>query len=94
MTHPDDAFDFALHQDIEALIRVYCMRGMTRSEVIAELFSGNEMFAHGFNAICENRNIDRAELNVRVTAFIESEREEEAERIHRAIAEACAKEAV
>lgn len=88
MTHPDDAFDLGIHFDIERLIQVFIWsRNMTRSRVIAEMCSGNELFFHGYEAICVKYNITRAELNDRISAFIEAEKEEEAERLIRAVCE-------
>ena len=85
----DDAKDLSIHRSIERLISVYMMRGWTREKVIAEMCSGNDVFLHGYEAICEQQKITRAELNERISAFIEAEREEQAERAARAIAEAC-----
>lgn len=90
MTHPDDAADLQIHFDIERMVQVFTRRGLSRAQVFDELTNGDGKFEHGLTAICELRSITRAELNERVSAFIEVEKEEEAERL---IAQALAMEA-
>lgn len=83
----DDARDSAIHWRIEDMIRVFTEhRAMTRAEVFDALCNGEGMFEHGLQAICEMHSLPRAELNERVSAFIEAEKEEEAERaFHQAL---------
>jgi len=77
----DDAQDIAIHFRIEDMIRVFMShRAMTRSEVFEQLCNGDGMFEHGLNAIAELFTLSRHEINERVTAFIEAEKEEQAER--------------
>lgn len=77
MTHPDDARDLAIHQRIEGMIDLFMgLRAMTRSEVFEQLCNGSGMFDHGLNAIAEMFSASRHEVNERVTAFIEAEKEE------------------
>lgn len=77
----NDALDLAITARIDTMISVFMsMRAMTRAEVIAELCNGDGMFDHGLNAIAEMFSISRHEINERVSAFIEAEKEEEAER--------------
>lgn len=89
----NDEIDLAIHRRIETMIQVFMsMRSMSRSEVIAELCNGDNKFEHGIIAIAEMFNLSRHEINERVSAFIEAEKEEEAERIARLIAAACSRE--
>lgn len=77
----DDARDIHIHRRIDGMIRVFMdLRYMTRRQVIDELCSGDGKFDHGLNAIAEMFSISRHEVNERVSAFIEAEKEEEAER--------------
>lgn len=77
----DDARDIAIHRRIEEMIRIFSAhRGIPRSTVIAELCNGEGKFDHGLNAIAEMFSLPRHEINERVSAFIEAEKEEEAER--------------
>jgi len=87
----NDERDLQIHNRIDGMISIFMsMRAMTRSEVIAELCNGERKFDHGLNAIAEMFSITRHEVNERVSAFIEAEKEEQAER---AIAEALQAEA-
>lgn len=89
--HPDDAIDFEITAQIDNMVNVFMsLRAMTRAQVIDELTNGDNKFAHGLNAIAEMFSISRYEVNERVSAFIEAEKEEQAER---AIREALAAEA-
>lgn len=89
--HPDDATDFAVTARIDDMIRLLStQRGISRATVIDELCNGDNKFEHGLNAIAEMFSITRHEVNTRVSAFIEAEKEEQAER---AIREALAAEA-
>lgn len=91
--HPDDAVDFAITARIDGMVKIFMsFRAMTRSEVIAELCNGDGMFDHGLNAIAEMFSLSRHEINTRVSAFIEAEKEEEAERISRLIESALSRE--
>lgn len=77
----DDAKDIAIHQRIDGMISIFMsMRAMTRAEVFDQLCNGDGMFDHGLNAIAEMFSISRHEVNERVSAFIEAEKEEQAER--------------
>lgn len=89
----NDALDLSITARIDNMIQVFMsFRAMTRAEVIAELCNGDGMFDHGLNAIAEMFSLPRHEINERVSAFIEAEKEEEAERIARAIEQACERE--
>jgi len=89
----NDERDLQIHRRTEEMIRVFSShRGFSRSRVIEELCNGDNKFEHGLNAIAEMFSISRHEVNERVSAFIEAEKEEEAERISRLIAEACSRE--
>lgn len=89
----NDELDLQIHRRIDNMIEVFCrMRTMTRSDVIAELCNGDNKFEHGIIAIAEMFNLSRHEINTRISAFIEAEKEEEAERISRMIADACSRE--
>ena len=77
----DDERDLQIHYRIDNMIAIFMAhRAMTRAEVIAELCNGDGMFDHGLNAIAEMFSISRHEVNERVSAFIEAEKEEQAER--------------
>lgn len=65
-------------------------RRISRVDLFAELCSGAERFQHGLKAIADCLCIPRFIVNERVSAFIEAEKEEQAER---AIAEALQAEA-
>lgn len=81
MTLPDDATDLDIHNRIDLMISVFMsMRAMTRAQVIDDLCSGDGKFDHGLNAIAEMFSITRHEVNERVSAFIEAEKEEAYER--------------
>ena len=93
MTHPDDAFDLAVHGEIEKMIKLQIEemirvfryhRGFTRAKVIEELCNGDGKFDHGLCAIAEMFSLSRHDVNERVSAFIEAEKEEEFERAVRA----------
>jgi len=89
----NDELDLQIHNRIETMIQVFMsMRSMSRSEVIAELCNGDNKFEHGIIAIAEMFNLPRHEINERISAFIEAEKEEEAERLARLIAAACSRE--
>lgn len=89
----NDERDLQIHRRIENMIGIFMAhRGLTRAEVIAELTNGEKRFDHGLNAIAEMFSITRHEINERVSAFIEAEKEEEAERMARIIAAACSRE--
>lgn len=78
---PDDRKDLDIHFDIERLVQVFAgHRKLSRARVFDELCNGDGKFEHGLTAICELRNITREELNERISAFIEAEKEEQAER--------------
>ncbi len=78
---PDDAKDIQIHRRIEEMIRIFSThRGISRSTVIEELTNGDNKFAHGLQAIAEMFSISRHEVNERVSAFIDLEKEEQAER--------------
>lgn len=86
----DDARDLAIHNRIEVMIGVFVdLRAMTRAQVFEQFCNGDGMFDHGLQAICEMHNLTRSEINERVSAFIEAEKEEEAERHARLIRSAC-----
>lgn len=74
----DDEADLAVHRGIELLVQTHMMQGEPRSSVIERLERGE--LAHGYDAICEKNSITHDELATRVSAFIEAEKEEEAER--------------
>ena len=87
----DDALDLAITARIDDMIRVFSShRGISRAKVIEELCNGDRKFDHGITAIAEIFSLSRHEINERVSAFIEAEKEEQAER---AIREALAAEA-
>lgn len=89
----NDERDLQIHRRIDNMIEVFCrMRTMTRADVIAELCNGDNKFEHGLNAIAQLFSITRHEVNERVSAFIEAEKEEEAERLSRLIDEVCSRE--
>lgn len=89
----NDERDLQIHRRIDNMIAIFMAhRAMTRSEVIAELCNGDGMFDHGLNAIAELFSITRHEINTRVSAFIEAEKEEEAERIAKLIENALTRE--
>lgn len=89
----DDERDIQIHWRIEDMIRVFSThRGISRAKVIDELCNGDNKFEHGLNAIAELFSITRHEVNERVSAFIEAEKEEEAERIAKLIEQACSRE--
>ena len=91
----NDERDLHIHRRIDNMISVFMAhRAMTRSEVIAELGNGAGKFDHGLNAIAEMFSISRHEVNERVSAFIEAEKEEEAERLARLIENALSREDV
>lgn len=80
----DDERDLKIHRRIEEMIRVFAShRGYSRSRVIDELCNGEGKFNHGLNAIAEMFSLSRSEINDRVSAFIEAEKEEEAARVIR-----------
>ena len=77
----DDERDIQIHRRIEEMIRIFSShRGISRAKVIDELTNGDNKFAHGLQAIAEMFNLTRQEINDRVTAFIDLEKEEQAER--------------
>lgn len=82
MTYFDpDERDIQIHRRIEGMIRVFMdLRFMSRAKVIEELCNGDGKFDHGLNAIAELFSITRHEVNERVSAFIEAEKEEQAYR--------------
>lgn len=85
----DDARDLQIHNRIEEMIRIFgAHRGLARQRVIDELCNGDGKFDHGLAAIAEMFSISRHEVNERVSAFIEAEKEEKAERAFRAACEA------
>ncbi len=89
----DDERDIQIHRRIDNMIQVFMsMRAMSRADVIAELCNGEKKFDHGLNAIAEMFSITRHEVNERVSAFIEAEKEEEAERIAKLIENALTRE--
>jgi len=89
----NDELDLQIHNRIETMIQVFMsMRAMTRSQVIDELTNGDQKFEHGIIAIAEMFNLPRHEINERISAFIEAEKEEEAERLSRAIEKALNRE--
>ena len=89
----NDERDIQIHRRIEEMIRVFSShRGFSRARVIEELCNGDNKFEHGLNAIAEMFSISRHEVNERVSAFIEAEKEEEAERISRLIEKALSRE--
>ena len=89
----NDELDLQIHRRIEEMIRIFSShRGLTRAKVIDELCNGDNKFEHGLNAIAELFSITRHEVNERVSAFIEAEKEEEAERIAKLIADVCSRE--
>ena len=80
----DDERDIQIHRRIEEMIRIFSShRVISRSRVIDELCNGEGKFDHGLNAIAEMFSISRHEVNERVSAFIEAEKEEQAERAWR-----------
>jgi len=89
----NDELDIQIHRRIEEMIRIFSShRGISRARVIDELTNGDNKFEHGLNAIAELFSITRHEVNERVSAFIEAEKEEEAERISRLIENALSRE--
>ena len=77
----DDALDLAITARIDDMIRVFSShRGISRAKVIEELCNGDRKFDHGITAIAEIFSLSRHEINERVSAFIEAEKEEQAER--------------
>ena len=89
----NDERDLQIHRRIDNMIAIFMAhRAMTRADVIAELCNGDNKFEHGLTAIAELFSITRHEVNERVSAFIEAEKEEEAERIARIIEQACSRE--
>lgn len=89
----NDEFDLQIHRRIEEMIRIFSShRGITRAKVIDELTNGDNKFAHGLQSIAEMFRISRHEVNERVSAFIEAEKEEEAERMARLIENALSRE--
>ena len=89
----NDERDLQIHIRIDNMISIFMAhRAMTRAEVIDELCNGDQKFDHGITAIAEMFNLTRLEINERVSAFIEAEKEEEAERIARAIEDALSRE--
>ena len=89
----NDEFDLHIHRRIEEMIRIFSShRGISRSKVIDELTNGDNKFAHGLQSIAEMFSITRHEVNERVSAFIEAEKEEEAERLARLISDALSRE--
>lgn len=89
----DDERDIQIHWRIEDMIRVFSThRGISRATVIDELTNGDNKFAHGLQAIAEMFSLSRHEINERVSAFIEAEKEEEAERIAKLIENALTRE--
>ena len=89
----NDERDLQIHRRIEEMIRIFSShRGISRAKVIDELTNGDQKFEHGIIAIAEMFNLSRHEINERVSAFIEAEKEEEAERMARLIAAACSRE--
>ena len=89
----NDEFDLQIHRRIEEMIRIFSShRGISRAKVIDELTNGDNKFAHGLQSIAEMFSITRHEVNERVSAFIEAEKEEEAERLARLISDALSRE--
>lgn len=89
----NDERDLQIHNRIDGMISIFMsMRAMTRAKVIDELCNGDNKFDHGLNAIAEMFSITRHEVNERVSAFIEAEKEEEAERIAKLIESALSRE--
>ena len=91
----NDELDLQIHRRIEEMIRIFSShRGISRAKVIDELTNGDNKFAHGLQSIAEMFSITRHEVNERVSAFIEAEKEEEAERLARLIENALSREDV
>lgn len=89
----NDETDLQIHRRIEEMIRIFSShRSITRAEVISELCNGDRKFDHGITAIAEMFNLSRHEINERISAFIEAEKEEEAERLARLIESALSRE--
>lgn len=84
-----EALDIAIGRMVHVLT---CHRGITRTDLFAELCSGAERFQHGLKAVADCLSIPRFIVNERVSQIIEAEKEEEAERIARIIQDACSRE--
>ena len=83
----------ALDISIARMIYVFTHhRQISRGDLFAELCEGAERFQHGLRAIADALCIPRYVVNERVSAFIEAEKEEEAERIAKLIENALSRE--
>lgn len=95
----DDARDLRIHARIENAIR-FLAHGrykLARPDAIGALIAcanqaGNAHIEHMIEAILEGQGITREDLALRLTAVVELDREEEAERAARIVARALAHE--
>ena len=84
-----EALDIVIGRMIHVLT---CHRGITRTDLFAELCSGAERFQHGLKAVADCLSIPRYVVNERVSQIIETEKEEEAERLAKLIETALSRE--
>ena len=92
MTTDDDARDLLIHVRIEAAVRslAWPAHKLSRPDALGALLAcangaGNQNIEHMIQAIIEGQGITREDLGERLSAVIELDREEEAERAARLI---------